>query len=777
VSEDQDLPTRPALSGRRERARLLGEDGPPAWEGDGAGLPGPADRPPVAPPRPLAPGELPRRVPGSAPGGRTAPPGVRPAEPVRLPRPADGAPSRGAFEPPPKSGEASGPPDGEPLSTRGTRQIPELKPASDSWSGAFQPTARPAGSPVGTALAGDAAPGGHPPAPSRMTTAPITGQSPFAESTRQSSPAQQTGPSPVAGQDPFTAPTRQASQPSPAQQSSSTVDQDLFAGHNRQVSHPGSAQQAGSTSLPGQSLFGGSSQPRPAEQVGSASLADQDPFARLNRHASQPGPAGQSASTSLAGQGLFAEPTRQDSHPGPAQQSGSAFVAGQAPFGEASLGSSPSGMLPPAAAAPDQVAGGARAGAPAVPSRSGQVPPSAAAAGPRSDGAGAAAPAGRPSPAGSGLTFASRPSPTDSALAPPSRRPSGPGTAGEASSTGPQTRPAGARPGAAGARPPARSPKAEPSWGSVLASTMRLWAQRRGRRWRATTTAVLVLAVAAAGVTAGTVWMTSRHRAAVVPSSSASPTAPHSPSPGASAVAAAAVIRQTAARWVTRQVNRAAIVACDPAMCSLLHNSGFPAANLVPVLPDTTDPLGADLVMATAVVRNQFGRRLTRVYAPLAIARFGTGNTRIDVRQVLPAGSSGVHARLAAKLREARQSGRELLANSRIEVSGQARTVLRLGHVDERLMATLAVLATEEPIDVLGFGDANPGAGAWVPLRSADLIAVDPDRGRNIRAYRHALLSFLRAQQVALYRATSITVLTTNSGHRIIRIAFAAPSP
>ncbi|HEV8221237.1 MAG TPA: hypothetical protein VGQ05_13285 [Streptosporangiaceae bacterium] len=286
-----------------------------------------------------------------------------------------------------------------------------------------------------------------------------------------------------------------------------------------------------------------------------------------------------------------------------------------------------------------------------------------------------------------------------------------------------------------------------------------------------------MLAVAAAGVTAGTVWITSRHRVAGSPSSGASPAVSHSSPPDAGAVAAAAAVRQSAARWVTRQVNRAAIVACDPAMCSLLHNSGFPAANLVPVLPDTTDPLGADLVMATAVVRNQFGRRLTRVYAPLAIARFGTGNSRIDVRQILPAGPSGARARLAKKLREARQSGRELLANSRIEVSGEARTVLGLGHVDERLMATLAVLATEEPIDVLGFGDANPGAGAWVPLRSADLIAADPDHGRNIRAYRHVLISFLRAQRVALYRATSITVLTTHSGHRVIRIAFAAPSP
>jgi hypothetical protein len=181
--------------------------------------------------------------------------------------------------------------------------------------------------------------------------------------------------------------------------------------------------------------------------------------------------------------------------------------------------------------------------------------------------------------------------------------------------------------------------------------------------------------------------------------------------------------------------------------------------------------------MATAVVRNQFGHRLNRVYAPLAIARFGTGNSRIDVRQVLPAGSSGASAGLAAKLREARQSGRQLLANRQIQTSGQARTILSQGHVDERLLATLAALASQQPIDVLGFGDANPGAGKWVPLRSVDLAAADPTHGMSNRAYRRALTSFLRAQRAALYRATSVTLLTTQSGNRVLRIAFAAPSP
>ena len=302
MSEDQDLPARPALSGRRERARLLGEDGPPTWDGDGAGRAVPGDRPPAVPQEPLAPGQLPRRVPGSAPGGRTAPPGVRPAEPIRLPRPAGDVPSRGAFEPPPKSGEAAGPPDGEPAPVRpsgSARRLPDLKPASDLWSGAFQPTGgpdgrtggrtggRPAGRPASTVLAADLQPGVHPAAPS--------------------SPSRMTSP---------------AAPPVP-----------------------------------------GPPVPGPARQADSTSTAGQAPFAGTARHTS-PAP--------LAG-------------PGP--------------------GSSLSGLMPPAAQAPNRAVSGDRTSAPA-PSRFGSSP---------ADGLRTGGPAG--------LTPARRPSAADSALIPASRRP------------------------------------------------------------------------------------------------------------------------------------------------------------------------------------------------------------------------------------------------------------------------------------------------------------------------------------------------------------------
>jgi hypothetical protein len=309
----------------------------------------------------------------------------------------------------------------------------------------------------------------------------------------------------------------------------------------------------------------------------------------------------------------------------------------------------------------------------------------------------------------------------------------------------------------------------------VLAATVRLWLQRRrrpGRRgWQVPGLVAVTLVVVAAGVLTYVVTRDGEAHTAGVPG--ARPAA--SPSPPAAVVAANAV-RHRAARWVTRQVNRDAIVACDLAMCAMLHASGFPAANLSPILSTTSDPLGADLVMATAVVRSQFGARLAGVYAPQVIARFGAGSNEVDVRVVPPAGAAGSRGRLARARREARQQGQELLTNQRLQVSGQARAALTEGRVDSRLLAVLPVLANGDAVNIIDFGDANPGAPASVPFRSADLAAADPDHARTAREYRHFLMSLLRAQDRSLYRAASITIARA-AGTKVVRIEFAAPSP
>ncbi len=241
--------------------------------------------------------------------------------------------------------------------------------------------------------------------------------------------------------------------------------------------------------------------------------------------------------------------------------------------------------------------------------------------------------------------------------------------------------------------------------------------------------------------------------------------------PSESAVA----VRDQAATWVAHQVNQDATVACDPVTCSALHARGFPAANLVPILQSRSDPLGAELVVATAALRNQFGTLLAKVYAPQVIASFGTGQAAIEIRTIPPEGSAAFRRKLGPAARAAREQGTQLLGNKHIAASTAARAALSGGHVDERLLATLAALAAKHPIQIVAFGDANPGAGSVIPFRSADLAgAADQASGLSAAAYQRWLVDFLHAQR-AEYRATAVTVVPA-SGGPVVRIEFAAPS-
>jgi hypothetical protein len=317
-------------------------------------------------------------------------------------------------------------------------------------------------------------------------------------------------------------------------------------------------------------------------------------------------------------------------------------------------------------------------------------------------------------------------------------------------------------------QPSASPARAEPSWAAVLATTTRLWVQRRAhgedtarRRKRLPILIAIVLVVAAIGALAFALGRHGRKDQA-------------DSQPG-SAVATAAAARSQTAAWVARQVDRDVSVACDPVMCAALHLRGYPAANLVRIMLNRPDPLGAELVIATAAVREQFHARLATVYAPLVIARFGTGQARIEIRLIPAQGAADFRSRLAAEERAARKNGALILGNRKISVSPEAGAALAAGHVDERILATLATLAQKHPVHVIAFGDANPGAGPGVPLRSVALAGADRAAGLSPAVYQHWLLGFLHAQQ-AEYLATSITAGTGANGGAVVNIEFAAPS-
>ena len=327
-----------------------------------------------------------------------------------------------------------------------------------------------------------------------------------------------------------------------------------------------------------------------------------------------------------------------------------------------------------------------------------------------------------------------------------------------------------------GTRLPARARRPEPSWPTVIATTLRLWferhpvAGRKGTRGRRVTVAAAAVGAVAlgAGVTLAIVGHTATSARVGAPPS-AVPSAP--PSAGSTgALGASATTRAAAASWIAGQVASSAVVACDPAMCAALQADGLPAARLLVLGTATADPLGSDVVAATASVRNQFGARLASVYAPAVIASFGSGPGRIEIRATASDGTAADASARAADRRARVSAGAQLLHNSRIAVAPGARAALSEGDVDPRLLMLLAALAVQQPVRVSAFGDPSPGASQAVPLRSAQIAPLRP--GTQAESRLRAMLSFFEAQQQQF-----LPLRASLAGTSALTVEYAAPSP
>jgi len=328
----------------------------------------------------------------------------------------------------------------------------------------------------------------------------------------------------------------------------------------------------------------------------------------------------------------------------------------------------------------------------------------------------------------------------------------------------PAPRPLAPAPSGVPPAPPARAPGAGrqaalPSWPQVLATTIRLWVQRRLTRTRIAVIVVIVLAAAAITFTLV------RSEAPAGPGQA-----------GSGALGAAVTAREQAATWVARQVAADAIVACDPAMCSALQGKGVSASRLLVLQSGNADPLGSDVVMATAAVRNQFGNRLSTVYAPEVLVSFGQGSAQVVIRAVAPDGAAAYRAALQADVQARTTVGQQLIHNPRLQLSAAARRQLAAGEVDARLLTTLATLAALHPIYVAGFGGSAAHASAGVPLRTADISGAAGGAGTRSTVSLGSLKRFLLAQR-APYLPAEMDIVRLATGQAVLRIEFAAPSP
>jgi hypothetical protein len=333
------------------------------------------------------------------------------------------------------------------------------------------------------------------------------------------------------------------------------------------------------------------------------------------------------------------------------------------------------------------------------------------------------------------------------------------------------------RPASAAKSAPAQARPPEPSWPTVIATTVRLWRQRhpvaglKVTGWRLLAlVACAVLAVAAA-VAALTFGSTATTTTKIADASSSRPssqaTSGSSVSPSLQAATAA---RTSAARWIAAQVSPSAIVACDPAMCAALQASGVSAGRLLIMGTSAADPLGSNLVVATPALQSQFGARLASVYAPVVIASFGSGAARIDIRAVAADGTAAYDSALAADRSARISAGSQLIGNRRITVSAAAQADLRAGRVDPRLLTMLAALAAQQPLRIVAFDDSSPGASAAIPLRGVEIAPAGA--GSNTVAQLHSMLSFVQAQQVLYLPMRAVLV-----GQSALSVEYAAPSP
>jgi hypothetical protein len=252
------------------------------------------------------------------------------------------------------------------------------------------------------------------------------------------------------------------------------------------------------------------------------------------------------------------------------------------------------------------------------------------------------------------------------------------------------------------------------------------------------------------------------------------------PSP---AEVAAALARKQAAIWIHHWVAANADVACDPLMCQTLAAHGTTWERISELSTSATDPIGADVVVATLTIRNQFGNRLASVYAPGVLASFGTGAAEVDVR-VVGDGTAYLKA-LRLDVAARKTAGAALLQNPGISATATAARELAAGEVDSRLLTNLAALADWGcPVTVLSFGGRGPRSTAGMPLLSADITPSVGRPGVRLTASRsHAEIvkevnrieRFLNTQITPL-RPASFAPLTGSDGQAVIQVDFSAPA-
>ena len=322
----------------------------------------------------------------------------------------------------------------------------------------------------------------------------------------------------------------------------------------------------------------------------------------------------------------------------------------------------------------------------------------------------------------------------------------------------PQSKPArrAARKGPPDTRPPAQGNIPAKPQAAGRKAKSRAGEERTGRSYRVAGLLLIVVGLAVAWGTFATLHGKGhRGHSSFVSSAKISP-----------------AIRNAAGVWVARQVAASDTVGCDPVMCRVLQTHGIVASRMRVLWPGSENLAGCSVVIATPAVAEQFGARLSAVYAPGIIARFGSGTQQISVRAVAPHGAAVYRSDVAKDLLARKAAGAELVGPAAGQISPVERRELAAGQVDSRIIVVLAGIE-KHPVQVVGFGDAGPGVTrATAPFRSVDLAVTSS-------ASKRAMLAALDAQAAGdpQYLPSRRGTVHLPNGRLVLRIEFAAPSP
>lgn len=318
------------------------------------------------------------------------------------------------------------------------------------------------------------------------------------------------------------------------------------------------------------------------------------------------------------------------------------------------------------------------------------------------------------------------------------------------------------------------SSRPEPSWAVAFGNTLRLWLERHHiisrrpsrRRRLIIVLAALVAMAFGAGITLA---FTGPPDPSGPDQAGSSRARPSDAAQSMTSLQQAALYRQQAAQWIKANVTAGVDVSCDYIMCQEAQSQGYPPGQLM-VLPSTApDPLGAELIIATPAIRNQFGTRLATIYAPQVIARFGSGPQEVDVRYLAPDGSAAFNSHLAAERTHRITAGEQIVGNKNVSALPAARAELLAGDIDPNLMAMLAQIAHTLAIQLVAFTDSPPGEGYSVPLRGVVIGAATPGDLAAIHA------EF--AAQQGIFAPLHIATTKSTSGKPVLTVTYGAPSP